>query len=372
MKHRIRGFTLVELLVVIAIIGILIALLLPAVQAAREAARRAQCTNHLKQMGLALHNYHDTYKTFVFRSGGTSGPNSDTCNRDRLSGFIPLLPFFEQGPMYDAIQAGTPAYPVQQGPVASRGTYTPWAISPATLKCPSDPGSDTSLRGHSYLFSVGDDVQAITWDNHTGNKIRGLFPRVGTNNNNGNPFGWCCKMRDITDGTSNTIAMSEGLCEERTPRASAGAAYTSSAQEILQTMGMAEGIGGLIASPQVCYTTTDGKYFLAGQAIRAERGRIWSDGLTIRCAFNTVLPPNGPKCSQDSGTWAGRNHMVIPPSSQHPGGVNGLMADGSVTFFSETIDTGNLGLQQPVSGFSRYGVWGAIGSREGGETVSLP
>src|SRR5512143_367601 len=102
MRRR-SAFTLVELLVVIAIIGILIALLLPAVQAAREAARRSQCTNNLKQLGLALHNYHDTHQMFVYRKGGTTGGSATQSNQGRLSGFIPLLPYWEQRPMYDRI-----------------------------------------------------------------------------------------------------------------------------------------------------------------------------------------------------------------------------------------------------------------------------
>jgi len=111
-RFKNQAFTLVELLVVIAIIGILIALLLPAVQAAREAARRSQCTNNLKQFGLANHNYHDTYKALPARRGGTSsypnpGSSRSHANFDRLSPFIPLLPFYEQGAMYDQIKAGS-------------------------------------------------------------------------------------------------------------------------------------------------------------------------------------------------------------------------------------------------------------------------
>ena len=136
------GFTLVELLVVIAIIGILIALLLPAVQAAREAARRSQCTNQLKQFGLALHNYHDTYKSFVYRKGGTTGPSNDgTNNQYRRSGYISLLPFYEQGAMWDQIKSGPPA----EGPAGWSG-WTQWNDAPDMLLCPSDNGYPNSTR----------------------------------------------------------------------------------------------------------------------------------------------------------------------------------------------------------------------------------
>jgi len=100
------AFTLVELLVVIAIIGILVALLLPAIQAAREAARRTQCINNLKQMGMANHNYHDTHKSLPYRRGGTGGCSDSSCNRERLSPFVPLMPYYEEGAMYSRIMAG--------------------------------------------------------------------------------------------------------------------------------------------------------------------------------------------------------------------------------------------------------------------------
>ena len=136
---RRRGFTLVELLVVIAIIGILVALLLPAVQAAREAARRMQCTNNHKQLGLAVHNYHDTYKSLPARAGGTQGP-TNLDNQGWLSAWIVLLPFYEQAPMYEQITAGDAANGISPWGTAhrqclgsleciARGTHVPLRLA---------------------------------------------------------------------------------------------------------------------------------------------------------------------------------------------------------------------------------------------------
>ena len=123
MSHRKRGFTLVELLVVIAIIGILIALLLPAVQAAREAARRTQCTNNLKQFGLGMHNYHDTYKTFPYGHDNTGR---------RVTWFPLILPFIEQQALHDEFDWVANSWFGAQAPACNRDV--PGA------RCPSDPG----------------------------------------------------------------------------------------------------------------------------------------------------------------------------------------------------------------------------------------
>ena len=130
-----RGFTLVELLVVIAIIGILVGLLLPAVQAAREAARRMQCSNNLKQMGLAVLNYESTYKKFPAKNGGTRNfcgncPERNMANYERVSIFVPLLPFIEQTPLWNRIQAGNEmtvgSVAVMVAPGARQLTRMPW------------------------------------------------------------------------------------------------------------------------------------------------------------------------------------------------------------------------------------------------------
>ena len=354
MKHllRKRGFTLVELLVVIAIIGILIALLLPAVQAAREAARRAQCTNNLKQLGLAHHNYHDTYKTLVYRKGGTGprvGTDCNTANNNRRSGFISLLPFMEQQPMYDQIQAGDGTV-APEGPCGWSG-WSVWNDAPDTLLCPSDagpPALSTDTTGlHNYAFCVGDQV-ASNRDDQT---VRGIFS-----------YSLCTKFAMIKDGTSNTIMMSERL--------KANFNQTSvAARQIEHVLGAAWGIGGVTATPNVCLTVSDGNYFTAGTNVRGEFGSNWSDGQPENIGFNTVLAPNGPSCGDDAD-GNDMTNIVIPPASRHPGGVNCLLADGSVRFVSETIDTGNTGTSQPDPGMSRYGVWGALGSKSGGEAIS--
>lgn len=217
--NPVRGFTLVELLVVIAIIGILIALLLPAVQAAREAARRSQCTNNLKQIGLALHNYHDTFKTFppgVIWGQGCMGANvgGDT-GRDMCPGTTPppahhhtwnalILPFLEQKPLYDTIDFKRPAWGQ-----AFVGTAVP------VLRCPSDgnfrtPRESNNIAITNYPGSEGYHWHAApccmgNWD--PWNRLLGLthnisFHGIFTQT-------WTTEISMITDGLSNTIACAE-------------------------------------------------------------------------------------------------------------------------------------------------------------------
>ena len=361
------AFTLVELLVVIAIIGILVALLLPAVQAAREAARRMQCTNNLKQFGLALHNYHDTYKSFPPRKGGTTCSFTTAarnyCNGGRLSAFIPLLPYLEQAGMYSQIQAGDPlgtlytTYPTGGPHVPPGGpcgwcSWTPWNVAPGITLCPSDGpvfNQSTQTRTNNYAFCVGDMVTNAL----NSETPRGVFGRrIGT------------KMGDIKDGTSNTIMMSERL------KANFGIS-TVVAGQVENGLGLAVGVAGVTITPNVCLAVSDGKYYRAGLLVKGRFGSLWTDGQTERVGFTTVLPPNAPSCTDDTNVNADSVNLIYPPSSNHPGGVEVLMGDGAVRFISSTVNTGVLGAPSPSSGMSPYGVWGALGSKAGGDMSQM-
>ena len=342
-RFRVAGFTLVELLVVIAIIGILIALLLPAVQAAREAARRSQCSNNLKQAGLALHNYHDVVKCFPFRMGGTSGPCNNTSNCSRISGWVMLLPYLEQGGLYSQITAGgvyngTTYAP--WGPHPWDGNFTPWVKIIPGLLCPSDPGNKlyTGIGPTNLCFCVGDTSQGINGATNP-RGIFGYYSRVD--------------IAAVTDGTSNTLALSErAVCND--PSKIKG--------------GRANNVA-VNGNPSICYNQVTGDKY--NTVVGCIAGVRWEDGNVGFTAVNTVLPPNSPSCQ--TGAWDG-DDGVYPPTSYHPGGVNVLLADGSGRFISETIDAGTVTAAAPTTLMSQspYGVWGAMGSRMGGESKPVP
>jgi len=366
------GFTLVELLVVIAIIGILVALLLPAVQAAREAARRMQCTNNLKQLALAIHNYADTNKTFPPLNIGTNGPPNGWSNGSyklhnglRLSWMVHTMPFWEQGPLYDKIIAGgaqttdgTVTWPGGAQPLWSG--YLPYRTLVSNVLCPSDGTGSQKLGWDlgmcNYNACVGDSIR-----NNTGNhENRGIFRHV-----KGRTF------RDIHDGTSNTLLLSENTIHT---------AWRGPACNKLH--GCYTIVSGLDMQPILCLATKgigatlrpDANYPTSHQ----RRGDSLYAGYPMINGFTTVLPPNSPNCANNRGEW---QWGIYPPDSYHPGGVNAALADGSVRFVSETIDTGNLNCPEParqdpctilgnIPGTSPYGVWGAMGSMNGGETLT--
>jgi len=359
MRNKVRlrvGFTLVELLVVIAIIGILIALLLPAVQAAREAARRSQCTNNLKQIALAVHNYIDVYK--VFPALGVR-----TCRGRYYAWSMMILPYLEQKPLYDAIMAQAqspdmlpePWHTTQNVP-SSPASWAPfvrqwWQIDIRTYVCPSDqpiPNRQESPARLNYKGCVGDDYHQNHFRPDQNNRQnRGIFQcerYVG--------------LEMVTDGTSNTIMLGEMVAGGYPDDIKGGVALNMTAW-----------------NPAACLARVDPATKKLIPPVRADfrpvGGRAW-DGRPYFTGFATLVAPNGPSCHW--GGVDGNEHMGTA-SSFHPGGVNVAMADGAVKFISETIDVGNQAVDDvdtPGNRRSPWGVWGALGSAYGGESVTAP
>ena len=345
-----KAFTLIELLVVIAIIAILIALLLPAVQQAREAARRTQCRNNLKQLGLALHNYHDVYSCLPFGSTHSDAPGQRWA---RLSGHVALMPYVEQGNAFNEIQStGANRFPWDGG-------YTPWTTQNPGLLCPSDAvtSEGAPLAKTNYMFSRGDSPwDHNQWSGNGSRGMRGMFMGAGDGLDGNN--GVCRRFRDVTDGLTNTIAMSERI------QAKSGSNFVN------------DGGTALNCGPTFRETNpSNALTFVANGAYTGDVGR-WGgtrafDGAPAFTGCTTVLGPN--KGSFTMNTWDGEDG-IYEPASQHTGGVTVLMGDGSCRFVSDNIDTGNTTAPPRDApgqgcGNSPYGVWGALGSVAGREII---
>ncbi|MBS0207209.1 MAG: DUF1559 domain-containing protein [Planctomycetes bacterium] len=343
------GFTLIELLVVIAIIAVLIALLLPAVQQAREAARRTQCKNNLKQLGLALHNYHDTYIMLPPGEGLPGGPGGQ-----RQSAYVGMLPYFDQAPLYQQIAA------VNFQRVPWDGGFAPFTTKLPGVLCPSDYGQSTNggnIGKANYMFSRGDSPwDHNEWTGNGGRGLRGMF--------SGNVR--CRTFAQVTDGLSNSIAMSERTL------AQGGSNVLDGGTAINQ--------GGTFVhnSPSQCLTVITGKVYSSGNP-QPWGGTRWPDGAPSFTGVTTVLGPNKGSCTQ--GGWDGEDG-IYEPLSRHTGGVHCLFGDGTVRFINENIDTGNTTCPPPDGsagggspctswgGPSPYGVWGAMGSVHGNDQVN--
>ena len=379
-----QGFTLVELLVVIAIIGILIALLLPAVQAAREAARRSQCTNNLKQMALACHNFHDTYKRFP---SGTNDPywirgytrDGSTTRIDVVDVYsfrTSILPYVEQTALFEQITAycseasstipyvwdtgdGTANIPMVWGVhYMHDGELNPFVRQVPGYICPSDTegtrGSlDNTLGRANYVGNRGDIRVYDTWHEN-----RGFFSPGDK---------MTLDIASVRDGTSNTILLSEtciGAADGTDIRIKSGIVTDYPADPRSEP-------------PGTCLARRGPNDTLIGD-VSSNKGSRWGDSRNWYGIFNTILPPNSPSCGPERSA-------LISASSYHPGGVNAAMADGSVRFIAETIDAGDpttfsgegmpgfdSSAPQRYMGPSTYGVWGALGTRAGGEAASAP
>jgi prepilin-type N-terminal cleavage/methylation domain-containing protein/prepilin-type processing-associated H-X9-DG protein len=326
---RCSGFTLIELLVVIAIIGILIALLLPAVQKIREAAARMQCSNNLKQLGLALHNYHDAYQRFPpgrKSTASSEGYGMPTYASDpvllNMHGLVLLLPFIEQGPLYQQFNLNatfgnfTSKSLNQPGPSPTSKFATPDAVASGNaalssvkinlLLCPSDNGDptiapspyyspdlgQTGIRATKTSYDFISNSAGVGYFNYWSNSSLGTRYMFGENSTT--------RITDVTDGTSNTLMMGE------------------------QTLRLYNGVTSSWA-----YT---GWVSVGIDPVGGWNTTYPAQGLNIWNYNNNPSPNNTP----------GQRASWYNAASLHAGGVNFVFADGSVHFINQTIDVQSL------------------------------
>jgi prepilin-type N-terminal cleavage/methylation domain-containing protein/prepilin-type processing-associated H-X9-DG protein len=347
MSRKRGGFTLIELLVVIAIIAVLIALLLPAVQAAREAARRIQCTNNLKQVGIALHNYLSAHT--VFPPGRINSHNAGQGNCWGM--YAQLLPFFEQQQISNAFNFNLPPDTDPTSSLSAANT-TGFSSFLNNLICPSDSQpvlilvSNGYFATHNYNANVGSAYSVVQ---------QPAAPLTGVPNG---PFFENSRVSpaDFTDGMSNTAAVAE------TVRSTQSSSYANDPLNVFLITGNNTSTGPPISS-DADYASLCLSQPWSTTMFQATKGVRWHYGAPGHTLYNHLRPPNDlkPDCrgglphsnrTDPMWNWLSLN---ITARSKHPGGVNGLMADGHVGFFKNSINVL---------------AWQALGSRNGGEVVS--
>jgi prepilin-type N-terminal cleavage/methylation domain-containing protein/prepilin-type processing-associated H-X9-DG protein len=360
-----RGFTLIELLVVISIIAVLIALLLPAVQSAREAARRAQCINNLKQLGLAMQSYH--------AGAGAFPPGCDSTNAylgqpfpNNLSSWTSwsaqamLLPYMEQTPLYNAANF---SWACCWDGVYDGVNSTVYSTKIKSFVCPSD-----GLAGYgnvvayianinSYAGSIGTTTIQYPNDGNTS----GVFKLYNPNTN----AGLSVTLAEISDGTSNTIAFGEGLVGDY-----GKILYRGNGMAGAQDNAIVETLYDAKVNPTAVFqalsncNTFWNSGTLTGDTtgLKQYTGQVWAQGERGWTLFNTIVPPNSRNypwhsCRLDATCpgCAPEGSSFINASSNHPGGANFALADGSVRFIKDSIN---------------MVVYESLGTRAGGEVVS--
>jgi prepilin-type N-terminal cleavage/methylation domain-containing protein/prepilin-type processing-associated H-X9-DG protein len=373
-----RGFTLIELLVVIAIIAVLIALLLPAVQAAREAARRAQCTNNLKQIGLAAHNYHQTNN--VFPQGHSQSfayfTHTGYAGWTEWSAQAMMLSFMEQQPTYNTINFYFCGGYGNGSPVNS----TAWTQKIAAFMCPSDNNvgfgaSGVALVGtgppgtNSYRGSVGTTTSPYGWGTGYGGASPDPYNLQGGNPNGAQPYStgmfayWVAYgIQNCSDGTSNTILYAESLVGNTTYTISPRNQRNNSVTGVTGASGAEAADASalnyqsvLVPAMQACTIA-----YQSGTNVTPVNGNRWGWGATTMTLFHTIVTPNSRQypfnsCRDQCGGCGPDDSIFSNAQSNHPGGINVLMSDGSARFIKDSIN--------PQT-------WMALGTKANGETIS--